>query len=265
MKNTNEKLYTYSRRQRILAWIALVGIFICGMMAGAFIWQTKTVHTADAGVQNNFMHVNEHESTGLAEAIKQAVERNTMPCLDKETELQKMLTEDDHLQNARVYEKLSQIGCEMNREKYENFAKSERELDDAMRYVRYSDYVDTANNENVRPCETIEKTLLSMANPNCWENSTCHSENAAIYSKITEDGCPENAEKYRQMALNELQIADGIKVRDDNVSHDEMRYTVDAYKKLQMQNEAKKYLNKVEKMVNPGIDFILELQRIIEE
>ncbi len=252
MKNTNEKLYTYSRRQRILAWIALIGIFICGMMAGAFIWQTKSVHTPDSGASN-------------AEKIIRFAERNTMPCIDKETELQKMLTEGDHLQNARVYEKLSQIGCEMNRKKFENFAKSERELDDAMRYVRYSDYVDTANNENVRPCETIEKTLLSMANPNCWENSTCHSENAAIYSKITEDGCPENAEKYKQMALNELQIADGIKVRDDNVSHDEMRYTVDAYKKLQMQNEAKKYLNKVEKMVNPGIDFILELQRIIEE
>ena len=51
----------------------------------------------------------------------------------------------------------------------------------------------------------------------------------------------------------------------DEVSREEMRYTVDTYKKLQMQNEAKKYLNKVEKLVNPGIDFIMELQRVIEE
>ena len=32
-----------------------------------------------------------------------------------------------------------------------------------------------------------------------------------------------------------------------------------------MQNEAKKYIKKVEKLVNPGVDFIMELQRVIEE
>ena len=247
MKNTNEKLYTYSRRQRILAWVALVGIFICGMMAGAFIWQTKSAHTAGSGAST---------------ALGKFVERNTMPCLDKETELQKMLTENDHLQNARVYEKLSQIGCEMNREKFENFAKSERELADAMNYVHNP--VEILKDENARPCEVIEQSLIKRIDPWC-DSTNCHLYHAEVYSKIAEDGCSENAEKYKKMALDELQIAEGVRVYDSDINTDEIRSTVNTYKKLQMQNEAKKYLNKVEKMVNPGIDFILELQRIIEE
>ena len=249
-----ENRYGYSHRQRILSWLALGGIFVCGMMAGAFIWQSKTTYTADSGLSN-------------AEKIEQFVERNTMPCRVKEETLQQMLTENDHLQNARVYEKLVQIGCERNKEKFANFAQSERELADAMTYVHSPDFFeyDAPNNENARPCETIERQLkfelTTNANPSSWD----HSRNAVVYSKMSEDGCPENAGKYKQLALNELQIADGIKVRDDDVSREEMRYTVDTYKKLQMQQEAKKYLNKVEKLVNPGIDFIMELQRIIEE
>ena len=252
--NKIENRYGYSRRQRICAWLALIGIFVCGMMAGAFIWQTKSTHTADSGLSS-------------AEKIEQFIERNTMPCRVKEETLQQMLTESDHLQNARVYEKLMQIGCERNKEKFANFAQSERELADAMNYVHnpYFEQYETTNDENSRPCEIIERQLrfelTTSANPSSWDRS----RNAAIYSKMAEDGCPENAEKYKQFALNELQIADGIKVRDDEVSREEMRYTVDTYKKLQMQQEAKKYLNKVEKLVNPGIDFIMELQRVIEE
>ena len=58
------------------------------------------------------------------------------------------------------------------------------------------------------------------------------------------------AEKYKQLALNELEIADGITVRENNVSEDEMLYTVDTYKKLQMQQEAKKYISSIsQKMI----------------
>ena len=256
MKNNikSENRYSYSRRQRILAWVALIGIFVCGMMAGAFIWQTKTTHTAESGMSTQ-------------EKIEAFVERNTMPCRVKEESLQQMLTDNDHWQNARVYEKLVQIGCESNKEKFANFARSERELAEAMSYVHNPGFYEyeAKNDESARPCETIERQLrfqlATPANPSAWD----HSRNAVVYSKMAEDGCPENAEKNKQLALNELQIADGIRISDEEVSRDEMRYTVDTYKKLQMQNEAKKYLNKVEKLVNPGIDFIMELQRVIEE
>ena len=114
-----------------------------------------------------------------------------------------------------------------------------------------------------KPCQVIETTLLQYVN-SC-DAPDCHLNNAEIYSKIVEDGCVENRNKYGQMALDELQIADGVRIDETNVNENEIRATVNTYKKLQMQNEAKKYLNKVEKLVNPGIDFIMELQRVIEE
>ena len=242
-----------SVKHRILIWAVFIGIFICGIMVGAAIWQTRIVYTADSGAST-------------AEEIEKFVERNNMPCRAKEETLLQMLTDDAHSQNARVYEKLVQIGCEQNKEKYANFARSERELAEAMNYVRDPFATENdVNDEEMRPCEMIEKQLKLELDTSYNPSSRNHSRNAAIYSKMTEDGCPENAEKYRQLALNELQIADGIKVREDNVSQEEMLYTVDTYKKLQMQNEAKKYINKVEKLIDPGIDFILELQRVIEE
>lgn len=242
----------YSRRQKILMWFVFIGIFICGMMAGAFLWQKKTIYTADSKLSN-------------AKKIEMFVERNTMPCSVKEKTLQQRLTENDHWQNVRVYEKLAQIGCEENKEKFTNFAQSERELADAMNYV--NDYfVDEINTDNMHPCETIEKTLLSnIKDCGVGYTSYCHLRNAEVYSKMAEDGCPENKDVNTRKALDELQIAEGVRVNEEDVERDEIRSAINTYKKLQMQNEAKKYLNKVEKMIDPGIDFIMELQRVIEE
>ncbi|MBO4480394.1 MAG: hypothetical protein J5742_02080 [Alphaproteobacteria bacterium] len=246
-KTSESKSYVYSRKHKIIAWLALIGIFVCGMMTGVSLWGYKHARMVDT-----------------TEKVENFVERNTMPCRVKEENLQRLLTENDHAHNARIYEKLVKIGCEKNKERFANFAESERELDDAMLYVKYGEE-NFADVPGIRPCEVIEKQLkfelITRDNPASWE----HSRNARVYSQMAEDGCPENSEKYKQMALDELQIADGIKVRDDSISQDEMRYTVGTYKKLQMQNEARKYIKKAEKLINPGIDFIMELQRVIEE
>ena len=120
LKDTNNH---YSLKHRILSWSVLIGIFICGVMVGAIHWGNKPVNTADSGAST-------------AEEIEKFVERNNMPCRVKEETLLQMLTDDAHSHNARVYEKLVQIGCEQNKEKYANFAISERELAEAMNYVR---------------------------------------------------------------------------------------------------------------------------------
>ena len=250
MKNIKEP--TYSLRHKILSWAVLIGIFICGVIIGATTFQSRPMHKGMELANKN--------------AIEAFVERNNMPCRVKEEKLQQMLTENDHWYNARIYERMEKIGCEQNKEKFANFAKSELELAEAIRYVEYGEEnISVENNENAKPCAIIERQLRYELDRSDNASAWSHSRNAAVYSKMSEDGCPENSEKYKQLALNELEIADGIKVRENNVSEDEMLYTVDTYKKLQMQQEAKKYINKVEKMVNPGIDFIMELQRIIEE
>ena len=38
MKTSN---ITYSRSQKIWSWVALIGIFVCGIMAGGVIWKNK--------------------------------------------------------------------------------------------------------------------------------------------------------------------------------------------------------------------------------
>ena len=244
--NKIENRYGYSRRQRICAWLALIGIFVCGMMAGAFIWQTKSTHTADSGTPS---------------VIEHFVERDNIPCYVKEQALQEKLTGNDHQYNARIYDTLEKIGCEKNKEKFANFAKSERELFDALYYVENGKHV--VDFDNVAPCKIIETTLKERIH-DCY-TPRCYLDNAEIYSKLAEDGCPENAEEYKNKALKELDIADGVRVDETDIGTNEIRSTVNTYRKLQMQNEAKKYLNKVEKLVNPGIDFIMELQRVIEE
>ncbi len=245
MKNTNKSVKYYSRRQRILAWLVLVGIFVCGMMAGAFIWQTKTTHTAKSGVQTDLSACQMRENALLAQIYKNIDDA-------------KAGAYDAHEYNMNIYANLYRNGCPENREEFAKLATAEQGVVKALGDLRNANLVDLN-----KPCHVIETTLLQYVN-NCDEPD-CHLNNAEIYSKIVEDGCPENKNKYGQMALNELQIAEGVRVDETDVNKNEIRSTINTYKKLQMQNEAKKYLNKVEKLVNPGIDFIMELQRVIEE
>ena len=70
---------------------------------------------------------------------------------------------------------------------------------------------------------------------------------------------------YKSKALAELEIVDGLRGDNEFIDDDEVRTTVNTYKKLQMQNEARRYIKKAEKLINPGVDFIMELQRVIEE
>lgn len=247
MKNNTkvENRYGYSRRQRILAWLALIGIFVCGMMAGAFIWQTKSAHTADSGVQMEINACQMREKALLANIV-QSIDDSWPDAANI------------HRRNADIYDRLVKWGCQENAVKYQEMRDAEFQVWDALNEIK-KESVD--NN----PCDVIERTLLSNVIYDCGDSPDCHLQNAEIYSKIVEDGCKENQQRYAQKALDELQIAEGVRIDDSNVKKGEIRATINTYKKLQMQNEAKKYLNKVEKLVNPGIDFIMELQRVIEE
>ena len=40
---------------------------------------------------------------------------------------------------------------------------------------------------------------------------------------------------------------------------------IDTYKKLNMQREAKEFLNKIEKLIDPATDFILQMEQVINE
>lgn len=122
--------------------------------------------------------------------------------------------------------------------------------------------------ENKMPestCGKIESLLLERLAPVDYNDSDSHVENAKIYANLSERGCPENSEKYKQLAKQELEIARAL--NDDNIQNDpeESVEIVETYKRLQMQAEAERMIEKAKKLTNPAIDFIIQLEKIIEE
>ena len=251
-----DNCYICTRSQKVWAWLALFGIFFCGVMTGYSLWGKKTPQGKP-----------KVETVSHVAKVRKFLDKHQNPCKMREDALLQQvrigdnLSDWEHNENAKIYMLLSKKACTENQQKYYDLADAEYRVVEALRAVNQSETVAQED----KPCTVIEKSLIENVHDGCGTSSYCHLENAAVFSKIAEDGCPENSEMYKQRALNELQIADGVRVDEDNIDRGEMRSTVNTYKKLQMQNEAKKYIKKVEKLVNPGVDFIMELQRVIEE
>ena len=122
--------------------------------------------------------------------------------------------------------------------------------------------------ENKTPettCGKIEQLLLERLAPVDINDSDSHVENAKIYANLSERGCSEHSEQYKQLAKQELEIARAL--NDDNIQNDpeESVEIVETYKRLQMQAEAERMIEKAKKLTNPAIDFIIQLEKIIEE
>ena len=113
-------------------------------------------------------------------------------------------------------------------------------------------------------CGKIEMLLTERLAPADEMSSWAHIENAKIYANLSERGCPENSEKYKELAKQELEIARAIN-DDDMEGHqgqNESVEIVETYKRLQMQAEAERMIEKAKKLTNPAIDFIIQLEKI---
>ena len=248
--------YICTRKHKIVAWLALCGIFLCGMMVGGTFFGNKHASAENPGIEKPLFK---------------------RPCQVKEEALMDKMPRGGwsdesakHLAAVAVYKKLAETGCNENKEYFEKMVVAETDIANAIKDIERSE--STSNNDdfipyvdsNVEPCEVIERTLRNRIDYYC-DDAKCHSYNAEVYAKMAEDGCVKNKEANTQKALNELQIAEGVRIDDKDVSESELKTTVNTYKKLQMQNEARRYIKKAEKLINPGVDFIMELQRVIEE
>lgn len=116
-------------------------------------------------------------------------------------------------------------------------------------------------------CGKIEMLLKERLHNVDNQYAEAHIDNAKIYANLSERGCAENSEKYKNLAKQELEIARAL--RDDSVKDSEEQgeaiEIVETYKRLQMQQEAEKMIEKAKRLTNPAIDFIIELEKIIEE
>ena len=113
-------------------------------------------------------------------------------------------------------------------------------------------------------CVLIEESLLArlpFGGPEA--NSDEHIERAKIYANLSERGCSENAQKYHDLAKQELAIARAL--QDDEFSQSDTIEVVETYKRLNMQAAAEEIFETAKKLTNPAIDFILEVEKIINE
>ena len=116
--------------------------------------------------------------------------------------------------------------------------------------------------EPVAVCNEIER-LLSRRLPIATDDADERIERAKIYATLAERGCPENSATYVEMARQELDIARAIE--DDEFDHDETIEVVETYKRLNMQAAAEEIFEKAKRLTNPVIDFIIQVERIINE
>ena len=163
-----------------------------------------------------------------------------------------------HDNNASIYQKLADNGCEENHEKYLQLSRRESDIAHALRNQT------TEVSSDAPTCKQIEMLLTEKLYHDGNPDAEAHIDNAKIYANLSERGCAENSQKYKELAKKELEIARAL--NDDNLDdkHDSIEI-VETYKRLQMQAEAERMIEKAKKLTNPAIDFIMELERIIEE
>lgn len=117
------------------------------------------------------------------------------------------------------------------------------------------------------PCERIEAIWLQRLNNMNFDVSNDAQDyinRAKIYANLADRGCKANTDSYKELARKDLEVARALNQDrlDDRREATEM---VETYKRLQMQNEAARMLEKAKKLTNPAIDFIIQLEKIIEE
>lgn len=116
----------------------------------------------------------------------------------------------------------------------------------------------------ISTCARIEDLLQTRLYPEDSADAYAHLKNAETYAAIAEYGCAENADKYKALALREIQILNALQPVESMDAH-ETEIIIDTYKKLDMQQQAQEFLNKIEQLTDPAIEFILKMEKIINE
>lgn len=257
---------------RVKVWTVFIILFVCGAFVGIGIanWNHHISVKRNAG--SHVVQKAEDGSTPVGTAIanfiereranadnKQKMDETLTSCQAVEKVLLSRLWGDDTncdavTENLVIYKKLVQNGCPENRENYLKMMENNQ----AVLNVACDGAGDT------KPCLQIEQNLQRRLGNNYVEMSAQERiERAKIYAVMAEKGCPENTAKYTDLARKELEIARGIS--DDKFNEEETIEAVETYKRLKMQQDAQEILDKAKKLTNPAIDFIMQVEKIINE
>lgn len=292
---TNTEIKKSEQRQnRVYGMIGLVALFLIGVICGYIMNGSDHVNHSIMSrqdcrnISNQIISAATDNQPELIEQLNKVYSENCLnrefeqpkPQLEQKAKEQKLpettceaieeLLKNDlwnendrnwgaHENNANVYQKLADKGCEENRDKYLQLSQREIVIAKALK--------DTPDNisESGLTCRQIERILTERLYHVDSPDASAHIHNAKIYANLSERGCPENSEKYKNLAKQEIDIARAL--TDDNVDEyrNESVEMVETYKRLQMQKEAERMIEKAKRLTNPAIDFIIQLEKIIEE
>lgn len=244
MKQTKTKKYTitHTTKQKVLGTLALCGLFACGLMVGlGFQSHNKITHTES---QETTVPVSDLQTSETCAIIEDLLLERLSPTDSQDIR--------DHEYNISIYEKLVMNGCSQNQMTYHKAAQREREIVAALQQSETSEPT----------CEQIE-TLLIRQLPSPTGDSDDRIIRAKIYANLSERGCPENSKKYVDLATQELEIARALE--DDKFDKNDTIDVVETYKRLNMQAAAQEIFDTAKKLTEPAIDFILEVEKIINE
>lgn len=242
MKKQKTVRVVHTRAQKIWGSLALAGLFLCGIMVGLGInGRPEPVSDAVAAAPEQATVVTE-QPRETCQIIEELLLERLYPVDSQEV--------GAHEHNISVYEKLVMNGCSQNQQKYHNAAVREREIAAALQVADSSQ----------QTCEQIEFLLLRQL-PQADGDSEWRIERAKIYANLSERGCPENTAKYVDLAKQELEIARALE--DDEFDNQETVEVVETYKRLNMQAAAEEVFEMAKRLTNPTIDFILEVEKII--
>ena len=135
----------------------------------------------------------------------------------------------------------------------------------AINSPKISQNQDVATEQVAEPediCVEVERLLLRGL-PAASDKIDDRIDRAKIYVSLAERGCIENTDKYAELARQELEIARAID--NDNFDHAETIDMVETYKRLNMKAAAQEIFEKAKKLTDPAIEFIIQVEKIINE
>lgn len=238
MKTYSDKQHRISRNG-IIGIFALAGLFACGFIIGMTMGDKSNASQPVESVQTNESQIDERSSC-------EVIEQTLLAGICGITDNIDCLNNDIH-----YYETLVKYGCPENADKYKELIARNMAVITALNEAASGDRMQ-------KTCELIEQELTDRG-----AGVTDHIERAKIYANLSERGCPENSDKYTDLARQELELARAVE--DDNFNESETVEVVETYKRLEMQAAAEEVFEKVKKLTNPAIDFILQVEKIINE
>ncbi len=242
-------------KQKLYGILGLIGFFVCGVMAG-YAFGTRSDKTDVAPVCDCPLVASCQNNVG--EVVEDANKPTCAIIEDIQTRWLNDVTSDDvvaHESNVAIYETLIKYGCTENAEKYRAALEREAKIIEALGG-------NVSITESYATCEQIEKALQQRL-PNANNYVEDRIERAKIYANLSERGCPENSEVFVKYAKTELDIARAL--QDDEFDRQDTIEVVETYKRLNMQAAAKEFFDVAKKLTDPAIDFVLQVEKIINE